>query len=313
MSKGKVFSIVFALILVGIGTAILIFGFMNKPKTETVTKTYEITDNFNNIDFDIQTADVKFEKSDDGKNKAICVENKYVANEFKVENDTLKISSKENRKWYEFMLFNFTSYKITLYLVDTEFNNLNTESSTGNFEVPASFKFNNVKMNMSTGHITFKGQVDDKLKLTASTGKIDVDGVNASDAEIKTSTGDITLTNMKLKNNVTASASTGDIKFVNVTAKNITISTSTGDIDLVKSIAEEHMELAASTGHIHFDEADAKTIKAKTTTGRVYGVLNTPKTFYATSDTGKVSVPRTTGGECEISTHTGSITITIKE
>ena len=78
MSKGKVFSIVFALILVGIGTAILIFGFMNKPKTETVTKTYEITDNFNNIDFDIQTADVKFEKSDDGKNKAICVENKYV-------------------------------------------------------------------------------------------------------------------------------------------------------------------------------------------------------------------------------------------
>ena len=313
MSKGKVFSIIFALILVGIGTAILIFGFINKPKTETVTKTYEIADNFNNIDFDIQTADVKFEKSDDGKNKAICVENKYVANEFKVENNTLKVSSKENRKWYEFMLFNFTSYKITLYLVNTEFENLNTESSTGNLEIPKEFKFKNVKMNMSTGHISFKGQVEDKLNISASTGKIDVDGINANDVLVKASTGDITLNNMMLKNNVTASASTGDIKFVNVKAKNITISTSTGDIDLVKSIAEEHMELSASTGHIHFDEADAKSIKAKTSTGKIYGVLNTPKTFYATSDTGKISVPKTTGGECEITTHTGSITITIKE
>ena len=313
MKKGKIFLIIIAIILVGIGVALIVVGYKNRPNVATEEKTYVVDESFNNINFDIQTADLKFEKATDDKVKLVCVENAYVTNEIKVENNTLKVTSKENRKWYEFLYFNFTKYKITLYLKEEVYDNLNTVSSTGDIEIPNNFTFNNVKMELSTGKINLNAKVLDKLNMSASTGKITVNNVSLKEAEIKASTGDIKLSNMNVSNDLKINTSTGDVELNNVNAKNIEIKTSTGDMELIKTIAIEHMELSASTGHIHFDEADAKTIKAKTSTGKVYGVLNTPKTFYATSDTGKISVPKTTGGECEITTHTGSITITIKE
>ena len=63
----------------------------------------------------------------------------------------------------------------------------------------------------------------------------------------------------------------------------------------------------------HFDACDAAEIYVKTDTGDVTGTLLSDKKFFAESDTGKVSVPKSvTGGRCEISTDTGRIDITVK-
>ena len=71
--------------------------------------------------------------------------------------------------------------------------------------------------------------------------------------------------------------------------------------------------ITRSTGDVEFDACDASEIYVKTDTGDVTGTLLSDKIFFAESDTGKVSVPKSvTGGRCEISTDTGRIDITVK-
>ena len=73
------------------------------------------------------------------------------------------------------------------------------------------------------------------------------------------------------------------------------------------------MNLKCSTGNINFDSSDASYIEAYTSVGNITGNLLTGKTFTATSDTGKVNVPSTTGNPCILKTSTGNIKITIKD
>ena len=78
-------------------------------------------------------------------------------------------------------------------------------------------------------------------------------------------------------------------------------------------IVSNKLNLTTSTGSVILTDSDAEEIYIETSTGTVKGTLLSPKIFHATSELGRVKVPKTTtGGKCEIETETGSITIEIK-
>ena len=107
--------------------------------------------------------------------------------------------------------------------------------------------------------------------------------------------------------------STGRVKLVGLACGNLSTDGSTGDVTLKDTVASGAFRIERSTGDVKFDNADAGEINVKTSTGDVTGTLRSEKIFFAESDTGKISVPKSiTGGKCEITTETGDIDIEIK-
>ena len=99
-----------------------------------------------------------------------------------------------------------------------------------------------------------------------------------------------------------------------IECKNVISSGNTGDISLKNVNAAEKISIERSTGDVRFDGCDAAEIFVKTDTGDVAGTLLSDKVFIVETDTGSVDVPKTvTGGQCEITTSTGDINISIKK
>ena len=97
-----------------------------------------------------------------------------------------------------------------------------------------------------------------------------------------------------------------------VSCQSLTSSGNTGDLILRRVIASGDFSIERSTGDVSFDACDAATLSVTTDTGNVTGTLLTDKIFIASTDTGRVSVPKTSlGGKCEITTDTGDIKIEI--
>lgn len=239
------------------------------------TNRYEFDETFTNISVLTETADVVLQPATDGKTSVVCYEQEHATHAVTLKDGTLGIRLLDERKWYEHIGINFQSPKITLYIPQSRCGDLTVESTTGDVEIAEGFQFDRVVLTLTTGDIRLQ-------KLTAE----------ALDLEL----------------------TTGDVQLTDTNCKTLNIEGTTGKMVLKNVIAAEKLTLELSTGSIRFDGCDAGEIKAETSTGSITGSLLTPKIFYAESNTGKVTVPRTTtGGICELTTNTGSIKITLTE
>ena len=238
------------------------------------TNKYDIADNFKNISINVKTADIVFVASEKAKTEVVCYEQDNANHEVSVDNDTLTIKLVDERKWYEYIGINFRTPKITVYLPQGEYGNLNIDSSTGDIDIK----------NLSA----------ENINLTVTTGEIEAKSITCN--------GDFKTT-----------VSTGEVELKDVSCKNLFSNGNTGHISLKDVIAEEKLTIERSTGDIKFELCDANEIFVKTDTGDVKGSLLSDKVFITQTDTGSVNVPKTTtGGKCEITTDTGDIKITVK-
>lgn len=303
-----------------VGGAILAIGLANKNNvTNYVTNTHEVTEEFHNFNINIDTADLTFTKATDGKSQVVCEEKEKVHHEVTVTNDTLTIKTKDERAWYEkYTLFNldFRGMKVTVYLPETTYEALKVTLSTGDVVINKDFTFTNANVSASTGKVTMACQTSEKLKVHTSTGDINLNGTNCKNLDASASTGDITIKDVEVVENIVTKTSTGKQTFENVKGNNLTANASTGNIKISNTVLNEKMEIETSTGSVRFDSSDAKTIKVEADTGSVKGTLKTSKMFSANSNTGSVKLPPidewdSNNGTCEITTHTGSIEISI--
>ena len=129
------------------------------------TNTYEITEDFKNISINTETADVKFVLANNDKCTVECYEDKKLKHSAKVNDGTLCIDVDNNKSWYDFISFNFTSPKLTVYLPEKEYISLLVNESTGDVEVSDAFKFENVNISVSTGSVNFAADVNNLLKI----------------------------------------------------------------------------------------------------------------------------------------------------
>ncbi len=297
-TKTKVWLIIAAsLVLIG---CILFAGVMTTlgwdfTKLATVkyeTNTYEISEAFDGIFVNTDTADIHFAPSDNEICKVICYEPDNAKHSVIIQDGTLTIDVVAKKEWYDYIGVNFGSPKITVYLPKAEYASLFIKGSTADVEIPKDFNFKSVDISLSTGDISIENISADNLDLTVSTGNVTVSNVICEgDTNIKVSTGKTKLTNIECKNFITSG--------------------STGDISLKNVIAAEKLSIKRSTGDVIFDGSDAADIFVETDTGDVSGSLLTDKVFITQTDTGRVELPKTTtGGKCEINTDTGDIKIT---
>ena len=293
--------------------SILKWDFSKLSSHNYQTNEYQLTEDFNNISINSNTADVNFIVSTDGKSKVVCYEQKNSTHRVNIDGDTLKIQHEDSRKWYEYISFGFKTTKINVYLTKLEYDNLYIKQSTGDVDIPSGFTFSNIDVSLSTGDVECYSNSTGNTKITTTTGDIDVCNSTVGSLSLTVSTGDINVENVISNGNVSIKVSTGETEVFNLTCANFLSTGSTGDIELEKVISLNKIEINRSTGDVTFENSDALDIIVITDTGDVKGSLLSNKVFIVKTDTGRISVPQsTTGGLCEITTDTGDVIITVK-
>lgn len=259
------------------------------------TKTYEVSEAFDSISVNTDTADIVFAFSNDGKCKVVCYEEENAKHTVSVEDGTLAVALMDERSAADYIRYvgiNIGAPRITVYLPETQYTSLLIYGDTADAVIPKGFMFKDAAVSLSTGDVDFFASASEKLQIKTSTGDIRIEEIYAGELDLSVSTGEIYLTD--------------------VTCSSIVSQGSTGDISLDHVIATGKISIQRSTGDIRLDGTDAAEIFVQTDTGDVTGTLLTEKVFAAKTDTGDVDVPKAaTGGKCEIITNTGDIQIKV--
>lgn len=319
MKKGIKISLIIASVLVVFGLAIFItvlavndFSYKKlNGRDDLENKEKILTEDFNLIKISADVTDIVLIKTNDPTGKIIYQERKRLTYEINVVNDTLKIREVNTKKWHFFTNLLFEKEKMEIYLPKDTYDSLVITTAVGNIEIPKEFNFNVVNIDTETGKIQLFADAKD-ITIQTETGSVKLKNLNADNINIETSTGIYNLENINATNQIRLKSSTGYFTLKDVNCDSLRINTSTGRMNLTNVIATNSFNFNASTGRVIFDGCDAGEIYIKTSTGSVTGTLLTSKIFYATTENGKVDVPRTTtGGICEIQTDTGNISIRI--
>lgn len=275
MKKAIAIIVVIAIVLVGVGGYLVWKGYNDGYFTpDYISKEYEVED-FDNININLESSDVLFKKASDGKAKVECQELEKLYHEVKVEDNTLIITQVDNLEQIE-KWFVFTNLKVTIYLPKDAYDSLKVNTSAGNCVSEELAEVNKLNVEATTGNVKIKNMnVLSEFNAQATTGNVEIENVNAPSANLEATTGNVKMTNFIVNGDLNVTTSTGNIKLT--------------DID-----ATGTMNLHASTGNIK-------------------GTVLTAKTFMASSSTGTVHVPFTTGPICKIETSTGNIEISIKQ
>ena len=275
------------------------------------TNTYELSEGFENISIQTNTADIVFVPGDRGS--VVCYEQENAEHFVAVKDGTLTINIVDTRKWYEYIGVNWSTPKITVTLPQSEYGALSISSLTGDVEIPKTFHFTVIDISENTGNVTNSASSTDAVKIKTSTGDIRVESISAGTLDLSVSTGKVTVAGVTCQGDVSIRVTTGRANLTDIRCKNFVSRGDTGNLTLKNVVATEKLSLERSTGNITFDRCDAAEISVKTSTGKVSGSLLTHKVFITHTDTGRVSIPKTvTGGICEITTDTGDIRLKIQ-
>ncbi len=288
-----------------------ISGF-NMAKYETAI--YEITEKFDSISIDTNTADINLLPATDGKVKVLCFEQENLAHDVTVEDGTLKVKLVDERRWFEHItFFNTHSPTINVYLPEAEYAALTIDAATSDVDVAREFSFESVDIKVTTGDVKCYASASAALKVKASTGCVSIEDLSAGSVDITTTTGSVRASRITCEGDFKVGVSTGKTKLSSVTCKNLISTGNTGDVKLADVIASERFDIERSTGDIEMEACDAASLIILTDTGEVEGSLLSDKVFVVRTDTGDIDVPKTTsGGICEITTDTGDVEIYIK-
>ena len=287
LSLISILSLIIGLLLMLGGMALIGFDFANLSTTKKELVTHEITQSFENISIEVDTADIRLAQSTDGTCKIVCYEDTKAKHSAIVTDGTLSVQNQSDRKWYDYIGIDTDSAYVILYLPATKYNSITLTTDTGDIKVPSLFTFENANVETDTGDITWEATVANTLSLSVDTGDVEVENIRVQTLILESDTGEVELSSIQCQT-LSAEMNTGDIELENVlVGGKISIETHTGDVDL--------------------NNCDAAELWIKTSTGDVSGMLLTEKEYIYKTSTGKVRVPETTGGRCEITTSTGDI------
>lgn len=320
MKKSKKRALQIALLLCIAGMAIwfvcfVVAGFkLTKISTVTYeTNTYEIQEEFYDIEVRTKTADVSFVAWEEETCKIVCHEEERMKHSAEVKNGTLMITVTGARKWYDNIGMSFDHAELTIYLPKMQYDTLQVRTQTGAVEVPEDFRFETAKAKTDTGKISWKAPVDEELTLETDTGDISVDTEVLGGLTVRTSTGETHVASVKNTSRVYVQSDTGEVLLQNMTCRFLEVKTDTGKVRIEDIVAEVSSTITTETGHVILERFDAlEGLYVTTDTGDVDGTLLSEKQFLTETDTGRVNVPKTVdGGLCSITTDTGDINIEV--
>ena len=245
-----------ALIVVGsiaLGAGAVIVGYnvvKGRHKDEYTTNRHNIEETIKNFEFDTNTANVELAKANDGQGLVVCEEREKVYHEVTVKDGLLKVKTVDARKWYEkwFFNFDFRPMKITVYLPETDCENLNYVSSTGSLDIASEYTFTTVKATASTGSIKINNHVSGDIEAKASTGSVSINNATAKNLKAKASTGSVTVKNTEATGDMNLEASTGSVNVESIKCAKFNAKTSTGSFNGTGIEATGDAYIEGSTG-----------------------------------------------------------------
>ena len=318
MNKGIWIVVAVVLLITGaalcaLSTMVMGFDPVNTSTVEYVENTYEVSGSFKNISIAVDTDDIEFQRSQDGKCSVVCIEAEGRHHEAKINGSTLEIRQVYDEGW-NFIGFNSQTPKMTVYLPENTYNDLDINVNTGDIIIPAGFTFEDLEIygntgdimsecdvtgdtnaEITTGDISMIGITGDKISVSATTGDILLESINCSDAQVKSDTGDVELGSVLISGDAEFESDTGMIRLssVKVSGK-LTANGDTNDVEL--------------------SGCDAGEIYIETNTGSITGSLLSGKQFVTETNVGDIDVPAaSSGGKCELITNTGDISIIIAQ
>ena len=310
----KILLIIAAVIICGVAAmGVLGVKMLNLFNFETETKTFDISEEFTGISVETESEDITFAASKDGGCKVVCELKKGSYRSVAAENGTLKISTTENKKWYEKInFFSFADERITVYLPDKEYSFLSLSAGTGNISVNKGLQFERATFDASTGNLNFGAAVKNELKADLSTGNININETSCGALSLKISTGNINVNSAVCTGDAEIKLSTGKVNVNGMVCNSLVSTGSTGDIALFRVTASGSFNIKRSTGDVLFDSCDAGSVTVKTSTGDVTGTFKSDKVFITETSTGDIKVPESiTGGKCKVTTSTGDIILDV--
>lgn len=263
----KIILIILLVLLVfaiGIGLYLFIkndysFDFLTKDAKIVEEKEF---DSINNLSIDTDTADVYIKQSEDNKIKVELYSNDSKEHEISNTSDSLNVTLKNSCFFFCF----FNRSKIVVYLPKTFNKNIIMHGSTSDLYIENDYENSDVNIKLSTGDIHAKKIHN--ANIVVSTGDIKIGSVY--DIKTESSTGDVTID--KVNNSMDIKTTTGDVRISDVTiTKNSNISTSTGDVT-INSIKNVYVEGSTSTGDVRINNNDRKSdieLNIHTSTGDI--------------------------------------------
>ena len=320
MKKGTKIWLIVATVLVLAGAVLFVlalqmarFDFAKLSGAEYSTNTHTVTEEFDGIWIDTDTADVKLLPSEDGTVRVETTDREKLYHSVEVKDGVLNVRLEDERKWYDHIrFFGISKKQVTVYLPSGEYKALTVTLSTGDVDVPAEFSFEAVKITGSTGDVSCRASASNSLTVEVSTGAIRVENVTVGTMSLTTSTGRITVSSVDCKGDVSIKVTTGRTTVEEVNCQRFISRGDTGKLLMKQVIAVENFSIERDTGDVTLDRCDAAEITVKTSTGDVTGTLLSDKIFFPESDAGRIDVPRSmVGGKCEITTDTGDIRFSV--
>jgi len=341
MKKAVKIMIFVALGLLVVGTAMAFVsvaaaGFNMKniiPYTDAEYKEFDITEDYSDIDLEIEWDSVEICKSGDGNTHFTCYLTEGEDYDVKVEEDTLKIKSIDKSASFNTIFsFNLAEDHAKLYLPKEEYDNLCADVESGSFMCSENLTFSDADIDCGSGSLKLSEMTFEDLSAKISSGSSKLENINADSIDLNNGSGSAELNSVKA-GTIKAKSSSGSVKANNVEAKsaelkagsgsvtteNVTceedlrIQSSSGSLHMTETVAGNKLEGKTGSGSIHLDACDGADINLQTGSGSIKGTVKTSKMFSASSGAGSVKVPEDddNGGKCVLHSGSGSINVSL--
>lgn len=317
MSKAVKISLITAgcLITIGlltaiVGVALICSGIGNfHSATDAAYKSYNITEKFESISVNCVESDIKIVLIESGNCKVECTDQDKITHRVEVGDNSLRITRIDNRPWYERIFnFDFTKYRVTVYLPAGNYENVTLRSVSGDIEVPEGMSCNTANIYSISGNIFFSAEVYSKLESVSTSGDITIKKI-MSQVYTQSSTSDELIAQQNMHcTDVKAITVSGDVSLSDFSCNTLDVSSTSGRIKM-NSIDALNIKSSNISGDIELDKCNALKLNLETVSGDVSGKLTRHKSYSTITVSGKVNVPPSSGNEtCDIKTVSGDIT-----
>ena len=280
-------------------------------KIVVVENSYDDFSTFENIEINTLTADVSIRISSNGKNSVACSELKGFEHNVSVTDNTLVITQPEADKWYE-KAYTLTRSSIVIFLNENKFDTLTINGKNGSVYSHSVLTFNNVSIHLNSGNVEWDSDVLNNFTVEVKKGNVKLEDATLNLAKIEAETGDVEALNCSISNQIILDINTGDV-FINecdLNCSNATIKT--GYVNFSNVIAKSQIFVSVESGGIYFTSCDASHIDAIVKYGNIKASFLSGKKINANAPDGNIDIPENSdGGDCNLSTNTGSIKVEI--
>lgn len=287
--------IVAGLLIALAALAVVRFDFRRLSTMTFETRTYEVQEPFRHIDIRDVECDVRLLPATDGQCKVVCTESGKIVNTVEVEGDTLTITRRDTRKWYERIgIWWGDDLTMTVYLPEQEYQSLVLKTVSGEIKVPDSLSFAEAEVSSTSGDISFLGRTTDGLRITSTSGEINAGNAAGGDVQVTVTSGDVQLSAM--------------------TIENLAVSTTSGNVELSRAVVEGSAQITSVSGEIGLERSDAGSLRIQTVSGDVECSLLSNKKIETKTTSGDIRVPPSdpSAGICSVTTTSGDIEIEIE-